>query len=209
VPQVPPSCACPCTVLRQHLELWQPGGWQETRGGLSLRSPRVQVLSGCCCWWAAVMRRKECRCTPVHNFVVLSMQRSGSGWFETFLNSHPNVSSFGEIFGKSRGLKANLSHITETLDQVYNLEWHNSAARNSCTVAAGFKWMLNQVGPIFPCPLLLPFTVPVEMHPPQEVPGHTRGCVGEVEHLCSAGRGVAKGQSGGKGAVARVWPHLD
>jgi len=39
--------------------------------------------------------RGECACTPVRFFVIVSMQRSGSGWFETLLNSHPNVSSNG------------------------------------------------------------------------------------------------------------------
>ncbi|CAI5479950.1 unnamed protein product [Closterium sp. Yama58-4] len=87
--------------------------------------------------------REECLCKPVHNFVVLSMQRSGSGWFETFLNSHPNISSHGEIFiVKPR--RANMSAVAETLDSVYNLDWASSAAKNSCTSAVGFKWMLNQ-----------------------------------------------------------------
>ncbi|GJP81133.1 hypothetical protein CLOP_g11312 [Closterium sp. NIES-67] len=87
--------------------------------------------------------RAECLCNPVHNFVVLSMQRSGSGWFETFLNSHPNISSHGEIF-IVRPRRANASAVAETLDRVYNLDWTSSAAKNSCTSAVGFKWMLNQ-----------------------------------------------------------------
>ncbi|EFJ08924.1 hypothetical protein SELMODRAFT_90926, partial [Selaginella moellendorffii] len=87
--------------------------------------------------------RKECRCVPVHFFVLLSMQRSGSGWFETLLNSHPNVSSHGEIFSIGRR-RANFSTIKQTLDEVYNLEWYSSAAKNECTAAVGFKWMLNQ-----------------------------------------------------------------
>ncbi|CAI7839384.1 unnamed protein product [Closterium sp. NIES-54] len=87
--------------------------------------------------------RGECLCKPVHNFVVLSMQRSGSGWFETFLNSHPNISSHGEIF-IVRPRRENASAVAETLDRVYNLDWSNSAAKNSCTSAVGFKWMLNQ-----------------------------------------------------------------
>ncbi|KAE8713420.1 hypothetical protein F3Y22_tig00110210pilonHSYRG00105 [Hibiscus syriacus] len=36
---------------------------------------------------------------PVRYFVIMSMQRSGSVWFETLLNSHINVSSNGEIMG--------------------------------------------------------------------------------------------------------------
>ncbi|XP_020530670.1 uncharacterized protein LOC18446480 isoform X2 [Amborella trichopoda] len=87
--------------------------------------------------------RGECRCTPVRHFSILSMQRSGSGWFETLLNSHPNISSNGEIFSvKER--RSNISSVLRTLDKVYNLEWTSSAAKNECTAAVGFKWMLNQ-----------------------------------------------------------------
>lgn len=87
--------------------------------------------------------RDECTCTPVHFFAILSMQRSGSGWFETLLNSHPNISSHGEIFSvKER--RQNFSTISQTLDSVYNLDWVSSAAKNQCTAAVGFKWMLNQ-----------------------------------------------------------------
>jgi len=88
--------------------------------------------------------REECACNPVLFFCIVSMQRSGSGWFETFLNSHINVSSNGEIFsvGKRR---ANVSSILETMDRVYNLDWFSSASKNECTAAVGFKWMLNQV----------------------------------------------------------------
>ncbi|OVA15779.1 hypothetical protein BVC80_1825g12 [Macleaya cordata] len=71
------------------------------------------------------------------------MQRSGSGWFETLLNSHINVSSNGEIFSvKER--RSNISSIVQTLDKVYNLDWFSSASKNECSAAVGFKWMLNQ-----------------------------------------------------------------
>lgn len=87
--------------------------------------------------------RGECACTPVRFFALLSMQRSGSGWFETFLNSHPNISSNGEIFSvKER--RSNITAILRTLDSVYSLEWLSSAAKNECVAAVGFKWMLNQ-----------------------------------------------------------------
>ncbi|KAF7810916.1 Nodulation protein H [Senna tora] len=87
--------------------------------------------------------RAECACNPVRNFAILSMQRSGSGWFETFLNSHINISSNGEIFSvKVR--RSNISTIVETLDKVYNLDWFSSASKNECTAAVGLKWMLNQ-----------------------------------------------------------------
>lgn len=88
--------------------------------------------------------RNECTCTPVHYFVILSMQRSGSGWFETLLNNHPNISSHGEIFSV-RERRDNFSSIAMHLDMVYNLDWFNSASKNECTAAVGFKWMLNQV----------------------------------------------------------------
>ncbi|PNT73005.1 hypothetical protein BRADI_2g51957v3 [Brachypodium distachyon] len=85
----------------------------------------------------------ECACTPVRFFAILSMQRSGSGWFETLLNSHENISSNGEIFSvKER--RSNITSITKTLDKLYNLDWLSSAAKNECTAAVGLKWMLNQ-----------------------------------------------------------------
>uniref|UniRef100_A0A0D9VUA4 Uncharacterized protein n=1 Tax=Leersia perrieri TaxID=77586 RepID=A0A0D9VUA4_9ORYZ len=87
--------------------------------------------------------RGECACTPVRFFVIISMQRSGSGWFETLLNSHPNVSSNGEIFSL-RERREDTSSIFRTLDKLYNLDWHTSAAKNECTAAFGLKWMLNQ-----------------------------------------------------------------
>lgn len=88
--------------------------------------------------------RKECACNPVRFFAIISMQRSGSGWFETLLNSHINISSNGEVFsiGKRR---ENISSILETMDKVYNLDWFTSASKNECSAAVGFKWMLNQV----------------------------------------------------------------
>ena len=88
--------------------------------------------------------RAECACNPVRNFAILSMQRSGSGWFETLLNNHTNISSNGEIFSvKVR--RSNISTIVETLDRIYNLDWFSSASKNECTAAVGLKWMLNQV----------------------------------------------------------------
>jgi hypothetical protein len=91
--------------------------------------------------------REECVCTGVRFFAILSMQRSGSGWVETLLNSHPNISSNGEIFSvKER--RSNITAITKTLDKLYNLDWYSSAAKNECTAAVGLKWMLNQVIPL-------------------------------------------------------------
>ncbi|KAJ6403520.1 hypothetical protein OIU84_015432 [Salix udensis] len=88
--------------------------------------------------------RAECKCNPVRYFAILSMQRSGSGWFETLLNNHTNISSNGEIFSvKVR--RSNFSTITETLDKIYNLDWLSSASKNECTAAVGLKWMLNQM----------------------------------------------------------------
>uniref|UniRef100_A0ACD5XLR6 Uncharacterized protein n=1 Tax=Avena sativa TaxID=4498 RepID=A0ACD5XLR6_AVESA len=87
--------------------------------------------------------RGECACTPVRFFIVVSMQRSGSGWFETLLNSHPNVSSNGEIFSV-RDRREDITSILRTLDRLYDLDWRTSAAKNECTAAFGLKWMLNQ-----------------------------------------------------------------
>ncbi|KAB2094631.1 hypothetical protein ERO13_A02G159300v2 [Gossypium hirsutum] len=87
--------------------------------------------------------RGECSKNPVRFFVILSMQRSGSGWFETLLNSHVNVSSNGEIFSLLERRK-NISNIVQTLEKVYNLDWFTSASKNECSAAVGFKWMLNQ-----------------------------------------------------------------
>ncbi|KAL8058835.1 hypothetical protein ABFS82_03G046000 [Erythranthe guttata] len=87
--------------------------------------------------------RQECACNPVRYFAIISMQRSGSGWFETLLNSHMNLSSNGEIFGP-RNRRNNVSVIFDTLDRVYNLDWLSSSAKNECSAAVGFKWMLNQ-----------------------------------------------------------------
>ncbi|KAH1113480.1 hypothetical protein J1N35_006858 [Gossypium stocksii] len=87
--------------------------------------------------------RGECTKNPVRFFVILSMQRSGSGWFETLLNSHVNVSSNGEIFSLLERRK-NISNIVQTLEKVYNLDWFTSASKNECSAAVGFKWMLNQ-----------------------------------------------------------------
>lgn len=84
------------------------------------------------------------------------MQRSGSGWFESLLNSHTNVSSNGEIFSvKDR--RANISSIVQTLDKVYNLDWFSSASKNECSAATGFKWMLNQVCNVFSLRLIIVF----------------------------------------------------
>ncbi|KAK6939570.1 hypothetical protein RJ641_029101 [Dillenia turbinata] len=87
--------------------------------------------------------REECSCNPVRYFAILSMQRSGSGWFETLLNSHINVSSNGEIFSV-RERRINASAVVKTMDKIYNLDWFTSASKNECSAAVGFKWMLNQ-----------------------------------------------------------------
>ncbi|XP_075668336.1 uncharacterized protein LOC142638175, partial [Castanea sativa] len=73
----------------------------------------------------------------------LSMQRSGSGWFETLLNSHINVSSNGEIFFV-RNWRINISSIVQAMDKVYRLDWFSSSSKNECSAAVGLKWMLNQ-----------------------------------------------------------------
>lgn len=72
------------------------------------------------------------------------MQRSGSGWLETLLDSHVNVSSYGEIFyNKER--RSNMIFFSATLDKIYNLDWYCSSSKNECTAVVGLNWMLNQV----------------------------------------------------------------
>lgn len=87
--------------------------------------------------------RKVRKHTPVRYFAIISMQRSGSGWFETLLNSHVNISSHGEIFFPVKR-RRNMKIIGNIMDKVYNLDWFSSASKNECTSAVGFKWMLNQ-----------------------------------------------------------------
>ncbi|XP_042014999.1 nodulation protein H-like isoform X2 [Salvia splendens] len=95
------------------------------------------------CTTQSPLHLAECASNPVRLFAILSMQRSGSGWFETLLNNHTNVSSNGEIFSiKER--RSNASSIISTLDRVYNLDMFTSASKNECSAAVGFKWMLNQ-----------------------------------------------------------------
>ncbi|KAH7428090.1 hypothetical protein KP509_10G075300 [Ceratopteris richardii] len=89
------------------------------------------------------LKRDECGCKPTNYFVILSMQRSGSGWFEALLNSHPNISSHGEIFSVERRRKS-VTTMIPTLSTVYNLDWVSSASKNHCVTAVGLKWMLNQ-----------------------------------------------------------------
>ncbi|XP_030949894.1 uncharacterized protein LOC115973795 [Quercus lobata] len=87
--------------------------------------------------------RGECACNPVRFFAILSLQRTGSGWFETLLNSHINVTSNGEVF-TPRERRNNITTIVKTMNKVYRLDWFNSASKNECTAAVGFKWMINQ-----------------------------------------------------------------
>lgn len=87
--------------------------------------------------------REECAGNPVRFFCIFSMQRSGSGWFETLLNSHINVSSNGEIFSVAKR-RENVSSILKTMDEVFNLDWFGGASKNECSAAVGYKWMLNQ-----------------------------------------------------------------
>jgi len=97
---------------------------------------------------AMFFARNECAHNPVLFFAILSNQRSGSGWFETLLNSHTNVSSNGEIFSV-RERRKDVSSILQNLDKVYNLDWFSSASKNECSAATGLKWMLNQVYIVF------------------------------------------------------------
>ncbi|KAG0485297.1 hypothetical protein HPP92_009376 [Vanilla planifolia] len=90
--------------------------------------------------------RKVQKCMPVSLYAIVSMQRSGSKWFEALLNSHENIRSHGEIF-YNFDRKCNMTVITTVLDRVYSLNWNVSTfrrKRNKCLAAVGFKWMVNQ-----------------------------------------------------------------
>ncbi|GAQ84033.1 P-loop containing nucleoside triphosphate hydrolases superfamily protein [Klebsormidium nitens] len=85
--------------------------------------------------------RGNCSCTPVAPFILLSMQRSGSGWLETLLNSHPNVQSHGELFQvRKRG--DGWREMQAALEEVF--EFGRVSEEQECLSAVGLKWMLNQ-----------------------------------------------------------------
>lgn len=89
---------------------------------------------------------KEHSCMPVTLYAIVSVQRSGSKWFEALLNSHDNIRSHGEIF-YNVDRKCNMTVIKAVLDRVYSLKWNVSTFRRkkkNCMSAVGFKWMLNQ-----------------------------------------------------------------
>jgi hypothetical protein len=86
--------------------------------------------------------RGNCSCTPVAPFILLSMQRSGSGWVETLLNSHPNLRSHGEVF-KVRKREEGWNETRAALEAVFNME--KVKEEKECLSAVGLKWMLNQV----------------------------------------------------------------
>jgi hypothetical protein len=86
--------------------------------------------------------RGNCSCTPIAPFILLSMQRSGSGWVETLLNSHPNLRSHGEVF-KVRKREEGWNETRAALEAVFNME--KVKEEKECLSAVGLKWMLNQV----------------------------------------------------------------
>ena len=92
--------------------------------------------------------RAECANNHVRFFAIVWMQRSGSRWFETLLNSHINMSSNCEIFNVYDRRK-NISYIVKTLDKIYNSDCFSSASTNECFAIVSFKWMLNQVNTFF------------------------------------------------------------
>ncbi|EPS70269.1 p-loop containing nucleoside triphosphate hydrolase family protein-like protein, partial [Genlisea aurea] len=92
----------------------------------------------------STFNRGECIMNPVRYFVVLSLQRSGTGWFNSLLNSHTNISMYGELFAY-RYLKQDIEKTIDTLDKVYNMDLEeNITPKNECTSAIGFIWMLHQ-----------------------------------------------------------------
>ncbi|KAH7520155.1 hypothetical protein FEM48_Zijuj08G0114400 [Ziziphus jujuba var. spinosa] len=66
---------------------------------------------------------------------------------EMLYEHYPNPKTFSraECEGNPvRSRRENFSTIVQNLDKVYNLDWLSSAAKNQCSAAVGFKWMLNQ-----------------------------------------------------------------
>ncbi|KAK8966632.1 hypothetical protein KSP40_PGU014314 [Platanthera guangdongensis] len=98
------------------------------------------------CGLALLYRLKGQPCLPVTLYAIVSVQRSGSKWFEALLNNHDNIRSHGEIF-YNVDRKCNMTVIKAVLDRVYSLKWNVSTFRRkkkNCMAAVGFKWMLNQ-----------------------------------------------------------------
>ncbi|EPS61432.1 hypothetical protein M569_13365, partial [Genlisea aurea] len=87
--------------------------------------------------------RGECGCNPVKYFVILSMPRSGTGWINSMLHSHTNISINSEtFFGDDR--RKNIVKILEVLKEVFSMDLTNSKNKVECTGAVGFVWMLHQ-----------------------------------------------------------------
>ncbi|PKA49494.1 hypothetical protein AXF42_Ash004034 [Apostasia shenzhenica] len=95
----------------------------------------------------SILAREEriCGPGPVSRYAIVSIQRSGSKWFEGMLNNHGNIRSYGEIFYHVEGNR-NMTVIREILDRFYSLNWRSpfKRRRRTCIAAVGFKWMLNQ-----------------------------------------------------------------
>ncbi|EPS65860.1 hypothetical protein M569_08917, partial [Genlisea aurea] len=76
--------------------------------------------------------RGECITNPVRYFVVLSLPRSGTGWFTSLLNNHTNIDMHGEMFAN----RYRRQNIVETLDRFYNMDLEeNVIPKNECTAA--------------------------------------------------------------------------
>ncbi|XP_020583309.1 uncharacterized protein LOC110026638 isoform X2 [Phalaenopsis equestris] len=92
--------------------------------------------------------RVESGCMHASLYAIVSLQRSGSKWFEALLNSHDNIWSHGEIF-YNVDRKCNMTVIKKVLDKVCSSNWNTTSSfrrkKKSCMAAVGFKWMLNQV----------------------------------------------------------------
>lgn len=103
--------------------------------------------------------------SPVTKFIIFGLQRTGTSWIETLLDSHPDIRCFGEIFyffhgrfplRKARGRRTELSYrrnvessrrnrlmhyiskkklINATLDEIYSRPGY---------AAIGFKLMYDQ-----------------------------------------------------------------
>jgi len=70
-------------------------------------------------------------------FIIVTTQRSGSGWLVALLDSHPSIYSSGELFAHQHDLHASWNSTRSTIEQFY------AENRNKARLT-GFKFMYNQ-----------------------------------------------------------------
>lgn len=85
----------------------------------------------------ASTRPKSC-----DRFIVLSQQRSGSGFVVDVLNSHPEMACADEIFTSAKGIdRGDWDEMEQAMDATFESLCSGFFSRPK---AVGFKWMMNQ-----------------------------------------------------------------